>query len=215
MLSNYLAEEYFEKIKPELNLVSSYLEDPDIKNIIVKCRLKPYKYNSNFNRKLILRRHWIDEFGNSLIIEDKKLKIIENDLSIDKNLIKYTDLYFGLNIEKISKISKVLYLSTGKDEDFNQDCCVLTFLGVDNYLRTFVLYNGKLEIKSALCLGIDNLKKIIHNCDVKMHVRLPTKNGAIYPCNSWKEWMVHLPIHSFFWKEKEINKELLNKLGVY
>lgn len=214
MLSNYLAEEYFEKIKPEVNLVSSYLEDNDIKEIIIKCRLKPYKYNYSLNRKLILRRHWVDEFNNSFILDEKKIKIIENDLSLTEKDVKYTDLYYGLPINKIIKISKLLHISIGKDEDFNQDCCVLTFLGIDNYLRTFALYNGKVERRSPLCLGIKNLKKIINNTDVKIYNKLPRKERVIYPCSYWDEWIVSLPVHSIFWKEKNLNKEILNNLGV-
>lgn len=215
MLSNYLAEEYFEKIKPEINLVSSYLEDSDIKDLFIKCRLKPYKYNYSLNRKLILRRHWVDEFNNSLIIDDKKIKIIENDLSLSEKDIKYTDLYYGLSINKILKISNLLYLSMGKDEDFNQDCCVLTFLGIDNYLRTFTFYNGKLERKSPLCLGFKNLKKIIDNIDIKIYSKLIKKETIIYPCSQWDEWVISLPIHSLFWKENNLNKQILNNLGVF
>jgi len=215
MLSNYLAEEYFEKIKPEINLVSSYLEDKDIKEIILKCRLKPYKYNAGFNRKLNLKTHWVDEFGNSLIIEDKKINILENDLSLEDKNIKYTDLYFGLSIDKICKISKMLYIAFGKDEDFNQDYYVFNFYGMDNYFRTFVIYNGQIERKSPLCLGIKNLKKIIHNLDVKIYNKLPKENGIIYPCSKWNEWITSLPIHAIFWKDSGLDKQTLNNLGVY
>ena len=81
--------------------IASYLQNKLIKDIIIKCRLKPYKYNAGFNRKLILRKHWVDEFGNSLILEKKRIKIIENDVTLEDWSIKQSDMYCGLSLDKI------------------------------------------------------------------------------------------------------------------
>jgi hypothetical protein len=210
---NYLAEEYYQKINSEVNLVSSYLEDKIIKEIIIKCRLKPYQYNAQFGRKLILRRHWVDEFGNSLLLEGNKIKIIENNLSINQEEIKNTDLYQGLEIDKIAKISKLAHLYYGKDEDALEDCLIVTFLGIDNYLRTFCWYQFEWQRFSPLSLGIKNLKKIIENEDIKLFKKINSSETVIYPCLKKEEWILSLPMHKFFWEETELTKKQLYFLG--
>jgi hypothetical protein len=210
---NYLAEEYYQKINSEVNLVSSYLEDKSIKDIFIKCRLKPYQYNTQFGRKLTLRRHWVDEFGNSLLIEGKEIKIIENNLSIDEKEVKNTDLYYGLNIEKIFRISKLAHLYYGKDEDASQDCLAITFLGIDNYLRTFCWYQFEWQRFSPLSLGIKNLKKIIESQDIKIFKEINGDDRVIYPCAKKEEWILSLPAHKLFWEETKLTKEQLYFLG--
>lgn len=210
---NYLIENYYENIKPELNLVCSYLEDKSLKDIFIKCRLKPYKYNSRFNIKLLLRRHWVDEFGNSLILEKKKIKIIENDMSLDPKHIKYTDLYEGVGIENVSKISKLFYLYYGKDEDTNEDYYMFAFLGIDNYIRVFVFYQCKWYNFSPLSLGIKNLRKITENEDVKVFAKINGKDVVIFPCEKQEEWIISLPVHDSFWKQTTLTKEKLYFLG--
>lgn len=213
--SNFLVEEYYERIKPEVNLVGSFLNDPEIVEIILKCRLKPYGYNTRFNRKLFLRKHWVDEFGNSLILDGKKIKIVENNLEVDMDEVKQSDLYFGLPLSKICKISKLMHLSIGTDEDFLEDCAVLTLLGIDDCFRTFCLYNGEVRRYSPLSIGLNNLRKLLRNMDVKIFNNLKNEGRVIYPCSKWSEWIVRLPINELFWKEKDINKKMLNELGVF
>ncbi len=215
MLCNYLAEEYYERIKPEVNLIGSFTGDNQIVEILLKCRLKPYNYNTQFNRKLILRKHWVDEFGNSLLIENGKAKIVENHLNIDHSVVKNSDLYFGLPVSKISKISKLAHLSTGVDEDFEEECIVLTFLGLDDCFRTFCLYNGEWRRFSPLSIGLKNIRKILNNTDVKVFNQLTIGERVIYPCSTWSEWMVRLPANELFWKENIMNKETLKQLGAF
>lgn len=205
---NYLIEEYYDKIMPEVNLVSSYLDDPLIKDIIIRCRLKPYKYNARFNRKLILRTHWIDEFNNSIFFNNKKIKIIENDLIIDKKEIKQTDVYYGLSINKISKISKKAYLVLGKDEDVLKEYANITLLGIDGFLRNFMLYDGEWFQCSPLSIGIDNLYKIMENLNL-VHFRSFNKKNKKFPVLDKKEWITSLPVHNSFWEQSNINKKQL------
>lgn len=205
---NYLIDQYYDKINPEVNLISSYLDDKEIKDIIIKCRLKPYKYGGSFNRKLLLRNHWVDEFNNSLIIENKKIKIIENDLTIDKSEIAQTDMYLYLSIEKIAKISKKLYLVYGKDEDNNEDYFNLTFLGIDGFLRNFYYYDNEWKFNSPLSIGIINLKKIIQNINL-VYFRSFNDKNKIFPIVDKQEWMTSLPVHQNFWEQSKLNKEKL------
>jgi hypothetical protein len=58
------------------------------------------------------------------------------------------------------------------------------------------------------------LKNILKNKDIKLFNKLNNKDTVIYPCHKKDEWVVSLPIHPLFWKEKNMNKELLNQLGV-
>jgi hypothetical protein len=213
MKSNYLIEEYYQKINPELNLVSSYLEDKSIKDIFIKCRLKPYKYNAQFNRKLILREHWVDEFNNSLFLDGKKIKIIENDLTLEPDIIKNTDMYYELSIDKTYKISNMMHLIYGKDEDYGEDYFTITLLGIDNYLRTFCMYNYQWYRFSPLSLNINNLKKIINNQDIKLFKKINDKEDVIFPCHKKEEWLVSLPIHQSFWNTTQLTKEKLYFLG--
>lgn len=209
---NYLIEEYYDKIMPEVNLVASYLEDPSVKDIIIRCRLKPYKYNAQFNRKLILRTHWIDEFNNSIYFNNKKIKIVENDLTIDRQEIRQTDIYYGLSINKISKISKKAYLVLGKDEDLNKDYANITFLGIDGFFRNFMLYDGEWNQYSTLSIGLDNLKKMVDNLNL-VHFRSFDKKNKTFPILDKQEWMTSLPVHSNFWEQSKINKQQLYFLG--
>lgn len=212
--NNFSIEEYYQRIMPELNLISSYLEDVNIKDIIVQCRLKPYLYTSNFTARLCLRKHWVDEFGNSFKLEKKRIKLVINDLSIDKKKVKYTDLYEGLPIDQIAKISKLAYICIGTEDVELSTVKVITLLGVDNYLRTFVEYDGEWRRVSSLCLEIRNLRKIIKNEDIKLWKKLNHEGDVILPCLTKEEWLVCMPVHSQFWEESKIDKKQLNFLEI-
>lgn len=209
---NFTVEEFYQKIKTELNLVKGYLEDNEIIDIIIQCRLKPYNHNFSGRKKISkFKTHWIDEFGNSLYLIKKRIKIIENDLNIDKNKIKYSDLYYGLDIGNIIKISKIMYLIDGIDEDDDR-IYIITLLGIDNYLRTFVCQNNQWIRLSPLCLGIDNLRKIIKNEDIKSWKRIKSREDIIIPCKCKDEWIICLPVNNKFWEDSKINKNKLSFL---
>ena len=172
-------------------LVESYTEINNLSFIIKSCRLKPYNYLLNHKEDLILHEWWVDEFGNSLKIKNKKIKIIVNDLEIDRKKIICTDLYYGLSIEKISKISKLAHLFSGK-EDSLQDFFVTTFLGIDNYLRTYMYDEGWQQI-SSLMLGLSNLKKIARHIDIQYFLELDNKENIIAPCTQAAQWITFMP----------------------
>lgn len=182
---------FYSEIDKLILLVQAYTEIDELSFIIKACRLKPYPLKKNY--KLTLHDCWFDEYGNSFkITKNKKINIIYNDLSIKPNDCS-TDLYYGLSIKKVTKISKLLYLCAGKDEDLNEDCFILTFLGIDNYLRSYMFLYGEWKQISPLLLGFKNLKNIGKNTDVKHFIELKNKENMPIPCNSSQAWLTFMP----------------------
>lgn len=182
---------FYLKINRAILLAQSYTEDKDLSFIIKSCRLKPFplffqdeKYN------LILYKKWFDEFGNSLnIIKNKRIKIINGDLLLRSKPIICTDIYYGLAIEKILKLSKILHLVIGINEDTQDHYFMITFLGIDNYLRSYVYDNSIWEQISPLCLGMKRLKNICRHTDIKYFHELSNKENYMTPCASTTEWI--------------------------
>lgn len=194
-------ENYYSKINKKILLAEAYTEQPTLGFIIKMCRLKPAEYST----KLCLERKWIDEYGNSLnILKNKKIRIVENDLTIDKNNLVCTDLYSELPLSKISKVSKLVYVLSGKDEDFQEDYLIISFLGIDNYLRTYYLYNGQFELCSPLNLGTKVLKFIVENKDIKYFIESNNKDFVLFPCLGQKSWLS-------FWPASKQFTEIINK----
>jgi hypothetical protein len=199
----------YNKIRQKILLAESYTEYTDLSFIIKASRLKPSDNN------LTLERKWIDEYGNSLnIVKNKKIKIIKNDLSIDNTQLICTDLYDGLPIYKIGKVSKLVYLLTGKDEDFQEEHLIIAFLGIDNFLRVYYIYDGQMTMTSPLSLGMKVLKSIAENRDIKYFTELNNKELVLFPCINQKSWISFYPASNQFleiiYKECELFSQLLN-----
>ena len=203
-------DNFYIKIDKHISLTESFTEIKHLKDIIKGCRLRPYE---PLTKKIKLYRHWHDEFGNSFkIVKDKKIKIIYNDFEVDRDNLVFTDLYQGLSIDKIISISKLGYFFFGKEEDFNSDCAFLSFLGIDNYLRSFMYLHGKLQLISSLYLGIHNLKTFYNHLDIKYFIEIKNKKDYPIPCQSGKVWLSCLPITDTFSKELENYSENLTQL---
>lgn len=195
-------------------LTQSYTEINELFFIIKACRLKPYSYLfEKKSNKLILHRQWIDEFGNTFNITDKKrIEIVQNDLSLNRNRIICTDLYYGLSLDKIVKISKLAYLCLGKDEDLYQDCYTITFLGIDNYLRSYQYCYGVWQQVSPLLLGIKNLRIIGKNSDLRYFKNFSNKENVIIPCINAEQWLTYLPASKEFLLLMKNQHELIYNL---
>jgi hypothetical protein len=177
-------------------LAQSYSEVQELFFIIKTCRLKPYDYvMGERSEKLLLYKWWLDEFSNSLhILKSKRLEIVYNDLNIDRDKIVCTDLYYGLSLDRVAKMSKLVYLCAGKDEDLLEDAFFLTFLGLDNYLRSYMLLHGEWQQVSPLLLGLKNLKLIAHNADIKYFRQFENKEDMPIACASARQWLSFLPL---------------------
>ena len=187
-------EFFHAKIDKLIKLAQSYTEVEGLEFIIKACRLKPHDYvfGERHNR-IVLHRWWVDEFGNSLnIIKSKKIVITYNDLSLNKKLA-CTDLYYGLSMDRIVKMSKMLYLCAGKDEDLYQDCYLLSLLGEDDHLRTYLYWYGEWQQVSPLLMGMKHLKLLADNADVRYFRQVAGPESVPIPCLWGKTWLSYLP----------------------
>jgi hypothetical protein len=206
----------YDKLKKHILLVESYTELKQLSFIIKACRLKPFSYFFEEKKsKLILYRWWFDEFGNSFkIVKNKQCKIIYNDLSLDLSKIACTDLYYGLSLEQIAKMSKLFFICAGKDEDTLNNVFLISFLGIDDYLRTFLYMYGEWQQVSSLYLGLGNLKAIGKNLDIKYFLKLNKKENIVLPCIQGEAWLTYLPANNDFLrtleKQYDFNFSFLN-----
>lgn len=182
-------EKFYEQINKSILLTKAYTEINELEFIIKSCRLKPYNLIIDKEKyKLQLYKKWFDEFGNSLsIIKKNRLKIIYNDLSVDRAIC--TDLYFGLSMEKIVKFSKIVHIIAGYNEDTNDHYFLITFVGIDNYLRSYMYDYSQWQKVSPLMLGIKRLKNIFNHLDIKYFHELSNKENFMTPCASSVEWI--------------------------
>lgn len=192
----------FSKIDKKIALSESYTEINNLAKITKFCRLKPFSIQKSNKLYLQLERKWIDEFGNSLNIINKSIKINIGDLEVDRSKLTTTDMYYGLSINKIHKISKLLFIFAGKDEDFNKDHIILSYLGIDDFLRTFYVYDSELKQCSPLEIGFNNLMFIADNINISDFVELPSDSNIIMlPCSEQRSWLSSLPLGNNFLDE--------------
>jgi hypothetical protein len=192
-------ERLHDKLNKQIKLAQSYTEIDGLEFIIKACRLKPYDYicqeRKDRDNRIIVHKLWVDEFGNSFnIIKNKRIHITYNDLRLDRTKIVSTDLYYGLSLNQVVSMSKLFYLIVGKDEDLYKDCCLITFLGIDNHLRSYLYWYGEWQQVSPLLMGIKNLQLIADNLDNRYFIRLKNKNNSIMPCVSSVSYISYLPI---------------------
>jgi hypothetical protein len=185
------------QINKHILLAQAYVEITELFFIIKGCRLKPHDYIFKGNKKLVLHRHWIDEYGNSFkITKNKKIEIQYNDLSLDRENLICTDLYYGLSLDRIVKISKSVYICLGFDEDTREECCFLTFLGIDNYLRSYMYLCGEWSIVSPLFLGFKQLCLMARHNDLKNFRHFNNSKTLPIPCLSNESYLSSLPLNT-------------------
>lgn len=190
-------DKFYSEIDKHILLAQSYTEIPELSFIIRGCRLKPHDliFGSRI-RKVVLHRHWIDEFGNSLLLVDKKAKILEGNVSLDLEKIISTDLYYGLSLDRIIKVSKLLYLSAGRD----QEASFLIALGLDNYLRSYLHWDGKWSQVSPLVAGLEILQALARHADMKYFASISSQKKCPLACQGGEEWLTCLPAPNGFLK---------------
>lgn len=181
-----------------IRLVESYTEVEGLAFVLRAARLKPHTFL--FEKRednLVLYYKWCDEFGNLLRINnDKSIDILNGDLSLSKGKIICTDLYAGLTLDKIAKISKLVHVCFGTTELLD-NFVFLTFLGLDNYLRCF-FYHEEWQMVSPLMLGINNLLFIAKHRDAQYYTHRENKDCAPIPCFEAQDWVSNLPPETTF-----------------
>jgi len=191
---NITLESFYLKHDKSLALAEGFTEFKNLSFIIKLCRLKPiglfFKKDKN-----PFQLNWFDEYGNTLNISRKKdISIIYNNISIDRTKIMTTDLYYGLHINNILKISKLAFIVEGRDEDYNTDFYIISLLGLDNYLRTYMFMYGELKQVSPLILGLDNLQTISNNLKIRLFKSIKEKIDT--PCQHTQSWLTSMPVHT-------------------
>jgi len=188
-------ERLYAQINKLILLAQSHTEVNELTFIIKACRLKPYDFVfNNRNTKLVLHRQWVDEYGNTLnIVKNKRIKIVYNNLAINRQDIICTDLYFGLSIDRVAKMSKLVFLCALKEEETLVTQFFVALLGLDNYLRVYACIDGAWSQVSPLCLGMKALKTIARNTDIRYFREFSNKENAPLPCVSAREWISFMP----------------------
>ena len=183
---------YYLKIIKKLKTVNGYLDNDNIEIIFKACRLKPIIDSR------ILYRKWYDEYCNSIFISDKKtLKITLNDLSLDRNKIICSD-YYNLDIYETYKISKLAYIYVG-------EIMFVSFLGIDNFLRSFV-YNDGWKKTSPLLGGFAYLCEMFESLNLKGFRKAKKK-----VCKYGESWLCSLPtVHKSFLNGLKIKNKALD-----
>lgn len=195
-----------DKLYKQILLAQGYTEIPELALIFKSCRLKPYSIVfENAPTKIELHRWWIDEFGNSVKIVKKKIEIIYNDLLLDGKKIISTDLYYGLSVDKIVKISKLAHIFIA------DDYVIITLLGIDNYLRSYLNFENEVIQVSPLLLGLENLKLIFKNSDIKYFMGLPKKENTL-PCKEYSSWLTSVPANNIFIKLMERQSDIVSTI---
>ena len=176
-------ESLYVSIDKDIKLAEAYTGWRGLSFVIKMCRLKPQSILSGaHDLKLHLHDWWIDEYGNSLRIKpNKRLSLLLNDPEIKEKVIN-TDLYSCLPLDKIAKMSKLLYLLVGQDRD-RQDHAIIAFLGIDNFLRAFTLINSQWQPIAPLQLGLRILKMLsLQHETTRNYTVLHQKKTVIWPC---------------------------------
>lgn len=193
IMKNVSIDKFYAKQIKHLLLITGFTEIKDLEVIIKICRLKPEVYLNNEPMPLIPHKWWIDEFHNSLKFVNKKPVIIYNDLNINREVVT-TDIYYGLPIEKIVKFSKLMYIYFGQDEDLNDTCGIITFWGIDGYLRSFMYMYGEWIRVSPLLLGFKHLQNLVKNKNTQLFKNCLIKEKPAVPCSGLSRWLSCMPV---------------------
>jgi len=195
-------EKFYQRHQGYVQVTAGYLEDRRIPFILQSCRIRPQlSTEQNLPKTPRLERWWVDEFCNTLRIgKNKRIKLIFNDLKIDRSRVRCTDIFANLSIRDLYAISKLLYVCKANDEITHNDVYILSFLGKDNYFRTRIYYEGKWDKNiSTLYLGINVLKMIAEHINIRYFIELSPKGPVpIYPLENVRQWIIALPAHHKF-----------------
>ncbi len=87
---------------------------------------------------------------------------------------------------------------SGKDEDTLKPHSILSFLGLDNFLRTFVLLYGEWKEYPSLYLGMDVLQDIFLYRNIVNYKEIKKQFPVIYGCEDQRAWLSSLPLSDNF-----------------
>jgi len=155
-------DHFYERIDGKIRTISAYLSDKAWNFITPACRLKPSSiFTNEFLFDNSFENSWIDEFGNILLIENKRAKIKYNQYK--KELLS-TDLFDNEPIKNKIKKGVLSCIGLGKDK------FIIGIVGKDRYIRCLLYDQNGLRVCSPLLLGVKRLKAIAR------------KNGNKFSC---------------------------------
>ena len=199
----------------KLKAIAAHCENKNASKILKMCRFRTYPTLNPKRMHRSIYRYWVDDYCNTIKIANKRLNIKYNDLDIDKSKIHNTDLYAGLNIKDCAKISKLSFIFQGSEIDLNTDHYIVSFLGLDNYLRTYVYIYGEWQTYPSIYLGVNILNFIISNLDIQTFKEIKYTKPIIYKCNNQKSYVAKYPLHKFFIQQlKKENSFLFDTLNI-
>jgi len=216
MRKNLVIERFHIQLEAYINLAAKFVEKPEVAFMIRSCRMKP-KAMMTSGRKiaeelktLTLQKEWFDEWGNSVAIQKNSLPANRvgfnfEDLTIERDDLSSSDIYFGLSLENVKKVSRVVMVSVGIDEDFLEPCCLLSFLGLDGFLRSHLLFCGEWNQVSPLYMGeqgfrvlFKTLQKIDDGEGVVFKIQQGKEKSLPTPCFRADQWISCLPVSKEF-----------------
>lgn len=204
--------EFYSKIEKDIRLIAAYVQLKQVKQIIPFCRLKPYQsVYQKHSHMTKLHKQWVDEYGNLVIFKQKKMDVVRNDVALNKAII--SDFYQGLSVDKISLISKLALIEVAKDDVSLQDYFVVSLLGIDNYLRTFVYLMGEWQYYPSCYLNFEVLRDIVTFSKMNNNFVQLNHTNVIYPTVFSKSWITSWPPNQDFVKILSSHSEkLINQL---
>ena len=175
-----------------IKLAGSYTHQRKRLPLVLRaCRLKPYDWLfGKWKDKLVLHRHWVDEYGNSLrLVGSRMIKIIPYDLELDSTKITGTDLYEYLPAPKLLKISKNVFILAGKEEDQYSDHFIVAFYGIDGFLRVRSYLHNQWNICPPVLLGMKALYSIIDYINEEGCKEISSQETVLFPCTKQQTWI--------------------------
>lgn len=189
-------ESFYAAIEPSLKFAGVYVKKQWLPFAIKMCRLKPQSFviSKSFTipKRARLFTRWIDEYGNCLKLEKthrQKLAVSYDVPLIDPKQLVITDLYACLPLDKVAKMSKLLYFRSGLDAN-QVPQIVLAFLGIDNFLRTFKLIDGVWMSAAPLELGCYVLEQMSIKSEMQNnYTKVLINKLPNWPCTNQVSWL--------------------------
>jgi hypothetical protein len=192
-VGNHSIEWVHAKLEKHMRLVEGYSNIKGLAWILKACRMRPFDYVVSYQNTIVLHNQWQDEFGNLLTIDkDRKVVITYQDLRL-LGKTSCTDLYYGLSIEKVIKISRQVMVVYGKDEDLLEDCALLIFLGLDEHYRAYLQWHGEWSQVSPLLVGVPTLRFMAKHAKDRGFFPYRKKENTIAPCVRGGALLTSLP----------------------
>ena len=173
-VNNYI--DMYNKLEKCVQLFSIKNNCPDFSKIVYSCKLLP----SNIKKQIIpknatMYNEWYDEY-NSSIYYCSKLKVKQNNITVPTHS---SDLYRNLPIEKMAKLSVAFYLCITQEEELKNEFFIVSLLGLDNHIRSYMYYDNSWINISTLSIGVNNIISLI-NYKTSMYVVIPDTDKPVY-----------------------------------